>query len=157
MRHAKPKVGDCFVIPLPDGRRAYGQYVLWDDDPVYGLGCLVQIFDLLVETELPVEALRSAGLMFPPVYVGLFASIRSGRWRVIGQLPVQDFTPPKFRATVGSKPCIYHDWTIWSGRTSVYVGDLPTEYRSLELLLVWGDELLEDRIATGINPFGKIL
>lgn len=157
MRHTKPKIGDCFVIPLSDGRKAYGQYILWDDNPATGMGCLVQIFDLIGEAELPVEALRSAGLMFPPVYVGLFASIRSGRWRIIGQLPVQGFALPKFRATFGTKPGIYQDWIIWNGQTSVLVGDLPAEYRSLELRLVWGDELLEDRIVTGTNPFEKIL
>ncbi|MCL4517012.1 MAG: immunity 26/phosphotriesterase HocA family protein [Firmicutes bacterium] len=157
MKRTNLKVGDVFVIPLPDGRKAYGQFVFWDDRKPYGLGFLVQIFDLITEVEVPVEQLRSTRPLFPPVFVGLRASIRSGRWRVVGRLPVEGFVFPKFRWTNGGKPGIYHDWKIWDGEQVVFVGDLPPEYRSLELFCVWGDELLEDRIATGVNPFDKVM
>jgi hypothetical protein len=32
---------------------------------------------------------------------------------------------------------------------------LPPHPRSLEMEVVWGDEALEDRIASGVNPFAK--
>ena len=146
------KVGDCFMIPLPDRRKAFGQYVCWNDK----YGYLVQIFDVFSSEQIPLENLRSAGRLFPPVFVGLKASIRSGRWRLIGRLPVEGFRFPKFRSTNGTKPGVYHDWRIWDGEKEVFVGDLPPEYRSLEVESVWGDELLEQRIATGVNHHDQL-
>jgi hypothetical protein len=155
MRLTNIKVGDCFVIPLPDGRHAYGQYLLWDDRNPGGLGCLIKVFDLITDEKVSVEDLARLPRMFPPVYVGLKASIRSGRWRVIGQLPVEDARIPTFRRTIGSKPGIYHDWKIGDGQNWQPIGDLPPDLRSLEMWLVWSDESLEKRIVTGRNLFGE--
>ena len=49
----------------------------------------------------------------------------------------------------GNETGTYHDWRIWDGTTTRTIGDLPIELRSLEIQCVWGDEALEERIASG--------
>ena len=145
---ATPKIGDVFVIPLPDGRKAYGQYVHRQSP----LGTLIRVFRRITaprEPELSVEETDDRELLFPPVFVGLPASLRSGRWRIIGSRPVEHFKFPLFRSTNGDKPGVWHDWRIWDGQNTTYVGSLPARYRHLEIKLVWGDEALEDRIMGG--------
>jgi len=159
-RTPTPKIGDYFEILLPDGRRAYGQYVFWDgppNRPASGLGSLVQIYDVVSHKELSLDDLRSASLLFPPVFTGLKAAIKSGAWRIVGHLPVEGFIFPKFRSTFGTKPGVYHDWKIWDGEKETFIGDLPAKYRSLEAKVGWGYQLLEDRIATGINRYDHLL
>jgi len=142
----KIEVGDCFRIPLPDGRWAYCQYVQQSDE----LGYLIRVLDRITPKPLnSIEDIEGAGLLFPPVFVGLRASVRSGRWQKIGAMPVDGFDFPKFRITMGTKPGIYHDWRIWDGKATVSIGELPEHMRFLELKQVWGDEGLEERIVAG--------
>jgi hypothetical protein len=137
------KVGDYFEIPLKDGRFTYCRLMHRGSE----LGFLVQVFDLFRATSpASIEELRDARPLFPPVFVGLLATVRSGRWKKIGNAPVTYFAHPKFRQTMGTKPGTYSDWTIWDGLKTVTIGKLPSEYRSLELKCVWGDEGLEERI-----------
>jgi hypothetical protein len=145
-------VGDCFQIPLPGERFAYCQYVRWSEK----LGYLIRVFDLISDEPLPVESLRSCKELFPPVFVGLKASVASGRWKRIGLLEVGDFAFPTFRCTSSMKPGTYENWWLWEGGEPRFIGKLPPELRSLEIELVWGDELLEQRIATGKNPFAEV-
>jgi hypothetical protein len=149
MKKPNIKIGDCFSIPLPDGRKAFGQFVFLDERKPYGCGALIRVFDLITRDDVQVEQLKAAGLLFPPVFVGLYASIRSGRWKVIGSFSVENFQFPQFRCSNGYKPGKYHDWRIFDGEKKMLIGELPQEYRSLEMLGVWGDELLEERIVTG--------
>ena len=148
------KVGDCFSIPLPDGRFAGCQFVHWNAE----LGYLIRVFDRITSESLDsTSGLEQAGLLFPPVFVGLRAPVRSGRWKRIGNIAVHDFEHPKFRETLGTKPGTYHDWRVWDGRQTVKVGDLPSHMRSLELKLVWGDEALENRIISATYRGDKML
>lgn len=147
------QVGDCFSIPLPNGRHAYCQYLAYNQK----LGSLIRVFDKTTRAPLSsIDELRGVREMFPPVFVGLRASTRSGRWKLVGRLPVAPFHFPKFRSTHGAKPGVYDDWSLWDGEKKEFVGRLPPQLRSLEIELVWGDELLEERIATGRNPFAEI-
>jgi hypothetical protein len=155
MKRQTLTIGDCLLIPLPDGRFAYGQYV-FQESGVVGHGILVKIFDLITDEVVPVERLQSVGELFPPVFVGLNVPLRSGRWKKIGNLPVKNFKYPKFKYTLGTKPGKYNDWSIWDGEKHTFVGTLKPEQRYLEYLCVWGDELIEERIATGINPFDRL-
>lgn len=144
-RH-KIKIGDCFRIPLADGRFAYCQYVYQHRE----FGYLVRVFDKITSEPFnTAETLQTAIPLVPPVFVGLRASVRSGRWKNIGNIAVRDFAFAKFRITMGTKPGTYHDWRIWDGTTTRTIGDLPIELRSLEIQCVWGDEALEERIASG--------
>jgi hypothetical protein len=143
----KIEIGDCFLVPLSDGCWAYCQYLKQNED----LGYLVQVFDRITQIPLnSVDELSGAGPLFPPVFVGLRASVRSGRWEKIGSMPVNEFIFPQFRTTMGTKPGTYHDWRIWDGKNIVMIGNLPETMRCLELKQIWGDEGLEERIASGI-------
>jgi hypothetical protein len=146
IRRTTLKIGDCFAIPLPDGSFAYCQYVYRHPE----FGYLVRVFDKITPERLDTPVgLEGIGPLFAPVFVGLPASVRSGRWKRIGNMAVRDFVFPNFRITMGTKPGTYHDWRIWDGTTTRMVGELPIPLRSLELQGVWGDEALEERISSG--------
>ncbi len=141
------RVGDCYLIHLPSGRKAYAQYV--HRHPEYGP--MVRVFDIVTDREVGLEELASAGELFPPVFVALERALRDGAWERIGSLPVTDFVFPKFRRALVNGPGVYHNWRIWDGEKDTYVGDLPPEYRGLEMLSIWGYEILAKRIDTGEN------
>lgn len=147
----RPKPGDIFSIPLPDGRKAYGQYLLRGE-----LGQLIRVFDLITSEIVPVDQLITAGELFPPVYVFLLPPLRIGHWQVIGRLPLGEILHPKFRYTHGYTPGTYGDWRIWDGENMLFVGRLPPEFGALEIHCTWGYELLEQRIAFGTNPFAGL-
>lgn len=63
----RPKVGDVYQIPLPDGRFAFAQYLQWNEQ----MGRLIRVFDFLLDHEPEsLAALKLAGEMFPPVFAG---------------------------------------------------------------------------------------
>ena len=153
MTRVRIKQGECFLIPLPCGKYGYVQCVAWNDE----LGYLIRVFNKITTQPLrSVNELRPVREMFPPVFVGLRASVRSGRWKCIGELPVEDFEFPKFRVTHATTPGTYADWWVWDGEREWFVGHLPPELRTLEMKRVWGDELLEERIGLGTNPHAGI-
>lgn len=122
------------------------------------MGYLIRVFDLITTQPVTdVGGLMSSPALFPPVFVGLRASVRSGRWKYVGSLPVGDFHFPMFRATGATKPGTYDRWWLWDGKKEWFIGRLSTELCGLEQRAVWGDELLEQRIATGIDPFARVL
>lgn len=147
------KLGDFFQIPLPDGRYAYCQHVNWNDQ----MGFLVQVLDRISDHPLTFEELEGAKPLFPPVFVDLRAAVSSGRWKRIGNRTVADFKFPLFRATSATKPGKYDHWWLFDGYTQRFIGVLPPEWRSLEVEVVWGDEMLEQRIATGRNLFDAVV
>jgi hypothetical protein len=108
------------------------------------------VFDLTTKEPLDsVQEILGAKDRFPPVFVGLRATVRNGRWTRIGSSKVENFTFPKFRQTMGTKPGTYHDWRIWDGKDTIFIGDLPEELRALQLESVWSDQALERRIVAG--------
>ncbi len=141
--------GDCFSIPLADGRLAFGQYVCQPE----GSAPLIRVFDVTSTEVVSVATLKEAGLMFPPILVGLNPPVRIGRWRKIGNFPIDHFEFPKFRSTLTHIKGTNHDWRIWDGETYENIGNLPPEYRSLEMTLVYAYGDVEERIVTGRNPF----
>jgi hypothetical protein len=143
--------GDCFSIPLTDGRLAFGQYICLHPQS----GPLIRVFDRISTDVVPLEELRSSGLRFPPVFVGLNPPIRTGRWRKIGNLPIAGFQFPRFRYSLQRRKGVNHDWLIWDGNNYERVGDLPPECRSLETPGVWAYGDLEERILTGRNCFDE--
>ena len=144
--HSHIQIGDVYRIPLPDGTFTYCQYVYSHPR----MGYLVRVFDLTTTEPLnSVEQLAGANDRFPPVFVGLRATVRNGRWIRIGNLKVEDFAFPKFRQTMSTKPGTYHDWRIWDGKETVFIGDLPESLRGLQLQSVWADMALENRIIAG--------
>lgn len=142
-------VGGCFEIPLSDGRYAYGQYLCLHQE----FGYLVRIFDVISQTPIALEALNGAAELFPPVFVGGLPRLtRTGRWKIMGKLLIHDFVFPHFREAGGfDHNTKTYEWYEWDGNTEVLVGALTPELERLEQLVIWGAELLERRIETGIN------
>jgi hypothetical protein len=121
------------------------------------MGDMVRVFDVISTKPLSALEVATHGEMFPPVFVGVRSAVKRGRWRAIGVAPVPSFDFPKFRSTSGTKPGVYANWWLWDGRDRRYIGILPAELRSLELEMVWGDELLEERIVKGRLPMMELL
>ena len=155
MGQKRVRVGDVFEIPLSDGRKAYGQYVFRDKK----MGPLVQVFDLITEGDLPpeevLERLKSAKPLFPPVITGVFAAVRTGLWKVIGRLPIREFTYPKFVSTFyDQKTGKARIWFLYDGEKDIRIGpELPEEYKQLEFLMVWSPYDVMYRIETGEYPY----
>ncbi len=155
MRSRRPRVGDVVEIPLPSGRKAYAQYVFQDHEN----GPLIQVFDLVSEHSVQIDAIRQAKPLFPPVITGLFGAVRTGLWKVVGRLPVDDFAYPRFLWP------LYDDkvdkvvaWNLWDGQKRIPIGrKLPRQYRELEQLVVWAPEDVAERIESGENPLDFIL
>ncbi len=145
------RVGDILQIPLPDGRRAYGQYVYHDDK----MGPLLQVFDLITTETAQVAQLEGAGHLFPPVITGLRAAVRTGLWTIIGHTDVKDFVYPNFVSTFyDERTGRARLWFLWNGERSTQIGyELPSEYKHLEYLAVWSPLDVADRIVTGEYPY----
>jgi hypothetical protein len=129
-KRVRPKVGDIFQIPLPDGRFAYGK-VFWDAS----VGIYRKIFN--EPTEPPI------GTKFAFI-VGLYDDIlKSGAWPIVGHEPFpsgEDIWPP---------PAYIED--IISGEYSIYhKGEIrpstKEECRGLEEAAVWDAHHVVDRI-----------
>ncbi|MDI7278173.1 MAG: Imm26 family immunity protein [Anaerolineae bacterium] len=155
VRRARLKIGDIVEIPLSDGRRAYAQYVCRDRL----MGPMIRVFDLLAEEGVDIDVLRGAGLLFPPIFTGLYAAVRAELWRVVGRLPVDDFAYPKFIWPLyDDKLDQVREWSLWDGQKEIPLGrKLPQKYRGLEQLVGWAPEDVAERIRTGQNPLGFIL
>lgn len=149
-RRVRLRVGDVFAMRLADGLVRYGQYLHEHERE----GSLVQVFRAATPEVLPVEEVIGTGALFPPVYVGLRPAIREGRWHVIGRAPVEGFVHPLFRDHSNPSPGKNSpSWWIWDGTTETRIGELPSEYRALEMRGSWGYELLENRILKGRSVY----
>jgi hypothetical protein len=150
-KRVKLRVGDILGIPLSDGRTAFGQYMHWDKK----MGPLVQIFDLVTVHEIQPEQLENAEPLFPPIFTGLFAAVRTGFWKVIGHRNIVDFIYPEFVSTFyDEKTGKARLWFLWDGEHSTRIGyKLPPEYKQLEYLVVWDPHDIVARIETGEYPY----
>jgi hypothetical protein len=110
MSRKRIRVGGVFEIPLSNDKRAYGQYVFKDQK----MGPLIQVFNLITEEKIGLDRLKNAQPLFPPVITGLFAAIRTGIWKVIGYMPVEEFAYPKFVSTFfNEKTGEARVWFLW--------------------------------------------
>lgn len=157
MKRKRLKIGDIFEIPLSDGQKAYGQYVLADKEN----GPMIRVFDLITKHSIGVDEITRCSNMFPPIIVGLKAAIKTGQWIIVGSSSVKDFDSPDFISAmydgVNDKMGM---WYLWDGSESKYVSlgyILPEKYRELEQLIVWSPDNLKKRIETGINPIDRWL
>jgi hypothetical protein len=144
-------LGDILEIPLTDGRKAFGRYV----DEVPTLGPLLQVFDLITDEPIEVAHLLEAGLLFPPVLAAFPAAVERGEWKVIGSLPVDGSSRPKFvSARYNEKTGRPAMWFLWDGEDGVPLGEvLPEQHRGLEYRVVWSPADIVERIETGKVPF----
>ncbi len=147
------KVGDIFEIRLEDERKAYGQFVFKDKKQ----GPLVQIFNLIANEgdNFTPDEIKKSGDRFPPVITGLQAAIRAGLWRVIGKLPIVEFSYPRFvSAYYDEKTGEAYRWFVWDGEKTIQIGkELPIEYKGLEYRVVWSPYDVTYRIESGEYPY----
>jgi len=101
------------------------------------------------------DRLKNAQPLFPPVITGLFAAIRTGMWKVIGYMPVEEFAYPKFVSTFSNeKTGEARVWFLWDGEKSTRIGSkLPEDYKEFEFLVVWSPYDVVHRIETGEYPY----
>ena len=107
-----------------------------------------------MEDEASLEQIRDAKPLFPPVFTGLFAAIRTGLWKIIGQIAIENFVYPKFISPLfDSKAGKVRNWYLWDGKKYHNIGRrLPKEYGQLEQLVGWDPNDIALRILTGENP-----
>src|SRR5215207_1084563 len=79
-RYSKPKVGDVFDVPAPDGRRGIGQVVR-----AGGVPYVIILRDLFEDRPPPVELVAKEILLAAWTTDALFFH---GRWVVVGNCPV---------------------------------------------------------------------
>ena len=87
----KPKVDGIFEITLSNSKRAFAQFLHFGK-----MGPIIQVFDLISMSESTLDSVLASKPLFPPIITGLFAAIRGGFWKVIGNRPVASFTQPRF-------------------------------------------------------------
>ncbi len=152
MKKIRITIGDIFEIPLSGGRKAYGQYVYHDKKT----GPLICVFDSTAYNELyQQDNLLLSESLFPPIFTGLFAAIRTGLWKIIGHSEINSFHYPNFVSAVySSETGKVKMWYLWDGNEFVKIGPvLPQQYQSLEYLIVWAPQDIAKRIEIGYYPF----
>jgi len=146
------KIGDIFKIPLSNRRKAYGQFVYKDQQ----MGPLILVFNLITERQIDdIQKLINVKPLFPPVITGVNAMTRTGNWKVIGKLPVENFTYPNFiRNLYDEKTGKAGIWLLWDGEKNIRIGrKLSDKQKKLEYLVVWSPQDVVYRIETGTYPF----
>jgi hypothetical protein len=146
------KIGDIFEISLSDDRKAYGHYVFSDKNN----GPIICVFDKITKkNNIIINELVDGNPLFPPVITGLAAAIRSGIWRIIGNIPVTNFVYPKFVSTLwDQKSGEASMWFVWDGEKYTKIGkSLTEELKILEFLVVWSPYDIVERIETNKYPY----
>lgn len=150
-------VGDIFEIPLPDGRKAYGQYVFADKST----GGIIQVFNYFTKDKDTVNLLElnNSELLFRPVFVGIYAAIRSKKWKIIGNMQVNNFKYPGFVSTLTDPQTgKASTWYLWNGEENIRLGEeLNDEYKRLEYLSIYPADFIVDRIMTGKKPNEQLI
>ena len=152
------KIGVVFQIPLSDGRKAYAQYV-YDD-----WGNIIRIFNYFTSgVEQPsLQKIDTSDLIFPPVHVGLQGAIKQKVWKIIGELPANDYIykgflnhsevlpMPKDR----TDPVKIQSWALWNGEKYIELGEkLPKQYHDYESGAIYPQDMIVERIETGFDMF----
>lgn len=147
---AKPKPGDILEIPLPNGSFAYSQYLMLSK-----MGPIIEVVDLVSLTRVDLARVATAKPMFPPVIAGLHAAVKSGEWRIVGNIPPRDHEHPRFVSTLYDQETgEARTWFLWDGQKDTPLGPaLPEKYKVLEYLVVWNPSDIATRIETGVIPF----
>jgi hypothetical protein len=154
----KALIGDYYAIPLADGRFAHAQYLAKEP----GWGDFVQVVNLVTDNPTPLEQVRSAEPLFPPVGIHVPFGIAKGRWRFVGNEPVNEVHLPLYRESMSvgrqlGRAGVYEDWYIRniSDNEIYHVGRLNEEQRRLEFFVAWQPEEIAERILTGKNKYDQ--
>lgn len=144
------KLGDVIEIPLSNGKFVSAQYV--GNGEQAGLaGPLIRLFSPVRSN--PVSSLSEIDFqseLIPPVFVGINPPLRTKRWRIIGNVPYNEFEFPRFRYTSDLTPGTKTNWKIINpdGSWDV-VGSLPQSMQKLGFPYVYSADTLDRRLTTG--------
>lgn len=101
------------------------------------------------------QGLSSCRPTFPPVIVGILIAVRTGRWSVIGHINPGRVPEPLFLMSNARRGAGEAFWWLRRDGKQIELGtNVPEKYRTLEVHGGWSAELIEERIATGVDPFG---
>lgn len=157
MSRPKLRVGSILEIPISDGCRAFGRYLHRDAQQ----GQILQVYDVILKgnESINTESLKNAKNLFSPVFVGISAALRAGLWRIVGYLPVENFTYPGFLSAHWSgEPLVVNRWFFWDGTHYISLGKkLPEEYKKYEYIGGYAAQDIAKRIETGEESFVKKL
>lgn len=143
------KVGDIFEIPLSNGKKAYGRYLLKSR-----MGPVIQVFNIITNENVSLDEIINSKELFPPVITGLFAAIKFDLWKVIGNIAPNGEYRPKFIDTNFSQDGYASTWYLWDGEKYILIGkSLSEELKKLEFLIVWNPTNVVKRIESGHIPF----
>jgi hypothetical protein len=125
------------------------------------MGPIIQVFDLFSDSKIRAQEFETAQPLFPPIFTGLFAAIRTGLWSIVGKSGIKDFVYPNFVSTLyDQKTGKARTWFLWDGNKSIPLGlQLPDEYKKLEYLVVWSPYDVVKRIETGeyLYPYRELI
>jgi hypothetical protein len=131
MKRQNQKEGDVFQIDLDTGRHAFG---------IVAAGREHAFFDVLAEVVPRLEEIAAARIAFR--VWGPADAIRSGRWRVIGNVPL---------AGKLAEPAAYRNQPVGSNQLYLYRAGILTratldEVKGLELAAWWDADSIEQRL-----------
>jgi len=89
----------------------------------------------------------------------LYPIFKSGNWKVIGSLPLINFSYPKFISTYIDYQTKEHgSWYLIDEESDLKLGnELPSHYHNLEFKTYWPPEFIVDRIKTGKKPYEHLI
>ncbi len=151
-RVRKPRPGDCFAIPLADGRWGHAVYAI----RALPIGDFVRVLDVVKYEPARLDSLKNAKERFPPIASWVEGTAKAGKWKWLGHWAgfAQEEYPiyrMSYKAQLG-EPGEFDDWRIVQAEVSTLVGRLKEEQRAIEMLYVWRAEDIAKRIETGVNP-----
>ncbi|SRR5258708_35826358 len=150
------RIGDIFEIPLPDTRKGYVHYLYKDKNYLH----LIQVLDCFTsgDSNLEINRLKKSKPLFPPVFTVLNNAVKDENWKVIGNLPVENFTFPNFLNTAYYFTGKAGTWYLYDGDKDIPIGRLlPEEYKKLEFCMVYAASNIVQRIMTGIKPLEDLI
>ncbi|MGJ5814375.1 hypothetical protein [Paludibaculum fermentans] len=153
-RSRKPKIGDYYAIPLPDGRWGHAWFVAHEAP----WGDFVQVLDVILAAPCEMPLLSGASALFPPIGSSVVHSVKGGKWKFLGNcppepVPIMPLMRSSTKAACDKQPGQYGDWVVSNSLEWRVVGTLPEELRTLEFKAGWKPEQIAQRIMTGVNIY----
>ena len=91
---AKIKLGDVIRMPIGDDRYAYARYIWFEKQ---FLGHLIEVSAVVSKTPREASEIGDFSIrLFPPVFVWIDEGLKYLDWKIIGNIPIVNFTHPIF-------------------------------------------------------------
>jgi hypothetical protein len=156
----KIKIGDILEIPLLDNKKTFAHYIYKSKIYID----LIQVHNYIVDSEIEFnpEDFSHSKPLFPPLFTSLKRAIKICRWKIVGNIPVENSIKASFVSTLYSKSGNAGNWFLYNftanDEGSINIGKvLPEKYKHLEYLAIYSPENIVKRISTGVKPFEKLI